>query len=43
MVERPFAWLYPHRRLSKDYEYLPESSEAVIYVALIGIMLRKLA
>lgn len=43
VVERTFAWLYQHRRLSKDYEYLTESSEAVIYVARIGIMLRRLA
>lgn len=43
VVERTFAWLYQHRRLSKDYEYRTESSEAVIYVAMIGIMLRRLA
>jgi putative transposase len=43
VVERTFAWLYQHRRLSKDYEYLAEPSEAVIYVAMIGIMLRRLA
>ncbi len=43
VVERTFAWLSQHRRLRKDYEYLPESSEAVIQVAMIGIMLRRLA
>lgn len=43
VVERTFSWLFQHRRLSKDYEYLPESSEAVIYIAMIGIMLRRLA
>ena len=43
VVERTFAWLYQHRRLSKDYEYLTESSETVIYIAMIGIMLRCLA
>jgi putative transposase len=43
VVERTFAWLCQHRRLSKDYEHLPESSEAVICVAMIGIMLRRLA
>lgn len=43
VVERTFAWLNRHRRLSKDYEYLTDTSEAVIYVAMIGIMLRRLA
>jgi putative transposase len=43
VIERTFAWLFQHRRLSKDYEYLAESSEAVIHVAMIGIMLRRLA
>jgi putative transposase len=28
IIERTFAWLDGYRRLSKDYEYLPESSEA---------------
>jgi putative transposase len=43
VVERTFAWLGNYRRLSKDYEYLPETSEAMIYVAMIHIMLRRLA
>ena len=34
-VERTFAWLTQCRRLSKDYEVLPESSEAMIYLAMI--------
>src|ERR671912_1389506 len=34
IVERTFAWLGQNRRLSKDYERLPESSEAFIYVAM---------
>jgi transposase len=34
IVERTFCWLSQNRRLSKDYERLPESSEAFIYVAM---------
>jgi len=43
IVERTFAWLGRYRRLSKDYEALPETSEALIYVAMIHLMVRRLA
>ena len=43
VVERTFAWLGRYRRLSKDYEELPDSSEAWIYAAAIHLMLRRLA
>ena len=42
VVERTFAWLGRYRRLSKDYEHLPESSEAMIKVAGIHHYLRRL-
>jgi putative transposase len=43
VVERTFAWLGRYRRLSKDYEQLPQTSEAMIYAAMVHIMLRRLA
>ena len=42
VVERSFAWLGRNRRLSKDYEMLPCSSEAFVYLAMIRFMLRRL-
>ena len=43
IVERTFAWLGRFRRLSKDYEKLIETSEAMIRIAMIRIMIRRLA
>ncbi len=43
VVERTFAWLTQCRRLSKDYDGLPASSEAMIYLAMTRLMIRRLA
>lgn len=42
VVERTFAWLGRYRRLSKDYEHTPRSSEAVVQIAAIHHYLRRL-
>ena len=42
VVERTFGWLGRQRRLSKDYEFHTQSSEAMIRVAMIGLMARRL-
>jgi len=43
VVERTFGWLGRCRRLSKDYEGLPETSEAMVYAAMIHLLARRLA
>lgn len=43
VVERTFGWLNWCRRLSKEYEQLPQTSETFIYLAMIRIMVRRLA
>jgi putative transposase len=42
-VERTFAWIGRYRRLSKDYEFRVETSEAFIYLAMCRHMVRRLA
>jgi putative transposase len=42
VVERTFAWLGRCRALSKDYERNPASSEGMVYVSMIHLMLRRL-
>jgi len=43
VVERTFAWLGNNRRLSKDYEVLPETSETFIYLAMVDLTTKRLA
>jgi putative transposase len=43
VVERTLGWLGRHRRMSKDYEMLPASSEAMVYIVMINVMLHRLA
>jgi putative transposase len=43
VVERTFSWLGQSRRLSKDYERLCETSEALIYATMSRLMVRRLA
>lgn len=43
IIERTFGWLTRNRRLARDYERLPETSEAFVYVAMIRLMTKRLA
>ena len=42
IVERTLAWISHVRRLSKDYEYLPKTSETFVYIAMTHLMLKRL-
>ena len=42
VVERTLAWLSRCRRLSKDYEELPETSETWVHIAMVHLMLKRL-
>ena len=43
IVERTFGWFGRFRRLAKDYEQRPDSEEAFIRIAMIRIMISRLA
>ena len=43
VVERSFSWIGQYRRMSKDYERVPETGEAFMYVAMTRLMVRRLA
>ncbi len=42
VVERTFAWLGRNRRLSKDYEGLTTTEEALFYLGMVHLMLKRL-
>ena len=43
IVERTYAWIGQSRRMSKEYERLPATSEALIYATMSRLMVRRLA
>src|SRR5215469_3359049 len=43
VVERTLAWIGRNRRMSKDYEYLPSSSESMVQRTMIRLRLKRLA
>jgi putative transposase len=43
VVERTFGWFNRERRLSKDYERLPATTEAFIHITMVRLMTRRLA
>ena len=43
VIERTNAWITRNRRMARDYERLPETSEAFIYILMIRLGLRRLA
>ena len=43
VVERTFAWFVSYRRLSKDYEYNTDTSEAMIQLAMVRLMLNRIS
>ena len=43
VVERTFPWFSNYRRLSKEYEVLPETTESMLYAAMVHVMVRRLA
>ncbi len=43
LVERTFGWFIQSRRLAREYEKLAESSEAMLYLSMIRVLVRRLA
>ena len=43
VVERTFGWLGRYRRLNRDYERQAQTGETMVYLAMIQLMLTRLA
>jgi putative transposase len=43
VAECTFAWITRNRRMSRDYEFLAETTEALVYLSMIRLMLKRLA
>ena len=43
VVERTFGWFGRYRRLSKDYEFQTDTSENMVLIAMIQLMVHRLA
>jgi putative transposase len=42
VAERTFAWIARNRRMSRDYEFLAETTEALVYLSMMRLMLKRL-
>ena len=42
-IERTFAWITRNRRMSRDSEFLAQTTEALVYLSMIRLMLKRLA
>jgi transposase len=42
VVERSLGWLMLHRRLARDYETRPDRAEAMIHIAMLGNVSRRI-
>jgi putative transposase len=43
VIERTITWILRNRRMSRDYAFLAQTTEVLVYVAMIRLMLRRLA
>jgi putative transposase len=43
VVGRTFAWIRRNRKMSRDYEFLPSTTETLVYVVMIRLIVRRLA
>lgn len=43
VVERTFGWMMRHRRLVRDYEARLDVSHAIIDIAMVGVLIRRIA